>query len=56
MIKAQSLTGSLKKKKYKKYINPCNEWEGKSCPEQHSGNLMDDKWLAVLIALRDLTG
>lgn len=56
MIKAQSLIGSLKMVSHEKHINPSNEWKGKSCPEEHCGNLINDKGLDVLIALRDLTG
>lgn len=55
MIKAQSLTGSLKMVSSEKCINLSNEHEEKSCPEEHCGNLIDDKRLAVLIALRELT-
>lgn len=56
MIKAQCLIGSLKMVSSEKYINPSNEREGKSCPEEHCGNLIDDKWLDMLIALQDQTG
>lgn len=56
VIKAQSLIGSFKMVSHEKDINPSNEREGKSCPEDHCGNLIDDNWLDVLIALRDLTG
>lgn len=43
MLKAQSLIVGVKMVFHEQYIKPSNEWKGKSCPEEHSGNLTDDK-------------